>query len=80
MKLNKIAVKSIQILKNRGLAGISNVELAELIGTTKRRVYDVIAILKAAELINAKRTGDGTHLVWNNKEKINSIWAIINRR
>ena len=73
MKLNEIASKSIEILKSRGLAGISNVELAELIGTTKRRVYDVIAILKAAELINSERASHGTHLIWKGSKVVKQV-------
>ena len=64
MKLKEIAQKAIKVLKERGANGINNAELADLIGTPKRRVYDVIAILKAADLIQTERSGSGTHITW----------------
>lgn len=64
MKLKDIATKAIDEIRKRGDRGINNAELAELIETPKRRVYDVIAILKAADLISTVRDGKGTHLYW----------------
>ena len=64
MKLKEIAQEANKVLKERGSEGINNAELASMIGTPKRRVYDVIAILKAADLIRTNRSGAGTHLFW----------------
>ncbi len=64
MKLKEIAQEAIRLLKEKGKDGMNNAELARIIGTPKRRVYDVIAILKAADLIRTERSGAGTHLYW----------------
>ncbi len=64
MKLKEIAAHAIEIIKQRGTEGINNAELAKIVGTPKRRVYDVIAILKAANLITTERDGAGTRIYW----------------
>ncbi len=68
MKLKEIAARAIEIIKQRGEEGINNAELAEIIGTPKRRVYDVIAILKAANLITTEREGGGTRIFWTDDQ------------
>ena len=70
MKLKEIAEKAIAELKRHEDKGINNTELAKLIGTSKRRVYDVIAILKAASLIKTEREGSGTQIIWTYGEGI----------
>jgi len=72
MKLKEIAQEAIKLLKEAGNDGINNAELAATIGTPKRRVYDVIAILKAADLIRTERSGAGTHLYWVSTENPSS--------
>ncbi len=66
MKLEDIATKSIEIIKNSGENGISTSELANMLQVPKRRVYDVKAIMKAAGLINTSRDKNGTKMFWNN--------------
>jgi predicted transcriptional regulator len=68
MKLKDIASKAITIIKERGTEGVNNAELAEIINTPKRRVYDVIAILRAANLITTERSGAGTRIYWNQEQ------------
>ncbi len=69
MKLREIAAQAIEIIKERGAEGINNAELAQLVGTPKRRVYDVIAILKAANLITTERDGSGTRIYWTDESQ-----------
>ena len=64
MKLEEIARKSIDIIKERGEEGVSTSELAARLQVPKRRVYDVKAIMKAAGLINTSRDKHGTKLYW----------------
>lgn len=66
MKLKDVAAQAIEVIKERGADGVNNAELAELIGTPKRRIYDVIAILRAADLIATERSGAGTRIYWMN--------------
>ncbi len=69
MKLKEIADQAINVIKTRGTEGINNAELAEIVGTPKRRVYDVIAILRAANLITTERDGAGTKIFWLEKDE-----------
>ncbi|MCY3410036.1 MAG: hypothetical protein INQ03_00225 [Candidatus Heimdallarchaeota archaeon] len=65
MKLEEIARKSIDIIKEKGSDGVTTSYLAEVLQVPKRRVYDVKAIMKAAGLINTHRDRNGTRLYWN---------------
>lgn len=74
MKLEEIARKSIEIIKASGNDGVTTEELAKRLNVPKRRVYDVKAIMKAANLISTSRDKDGTKIVWNiaNDEPLSS--------
>ncbi len=65
MKLEEIARKSIDIIKEHGSEGVTTSYLADILSVPKRRVYDVKAIMKAAGLINTHRDRNGTRLFWN---------------
>lgn len=65
MKLEEIARRSIDIIKEHGSEGVTTSFLAEILQVPKRRVYDVKAIMKAAGLINTHRDRLGTRLFWN---------------
>ena len=65
MKLEEIAKKSIEIIKERGGDGLTTVELARSLNVPKRRVYDVKAVMKAANLITTTRDRDGIKIFWN---------------
>jgi sugar-specific transcriptional regulator TrmB len=64
MKLTDLSKKAINYLKDAGDKGINNIELAESLQMPRRRVYDVIAILKAAGLVESKREKGGTQVLW----------------
>lgn len=66
MKLEEIARRSIDIIKDHGTEGVTTSFLADELQVPKRRVYDVKAIMKAAGLINTHRDRNGTRLFWNN--------------
>ncbi|TFF89331.1 MAG: hypothetical protein EU549_01010 [Promethearchaeota archaeon] len=70
MKLIEIAKNSIKHLKNAGEKGINNIELAKTLNIPRRRIYDIIAILKAMDVINTQREKGGTRLIW----KGNSVY------
>jgi transcription factor E2F3 len=64
MKLTDLSKKAINYLKDAGDKGINNIELAESLQMPRRRVYDVIAILKAAGLVESRREKGGTLVLW----------------
>lgn len=65
MKLVDLAKRATQILQDAGEKGINNIELAEKLQMPRRRVYDIVAILQAAGLVEAKREKGGTRLFWS---------------
>ncbi len=64
MKLVKLAGEAIRLLRESGSEGIRSDELAEALGTPKRRVYDIIAILRALGNIRTTRRYNGTTISW----------------
>ena len=64
-----MAEKSVKILQECGEDGIKSDLLAERLDTPKRRVYDVIAVLKALDQVNTIRKFDGTTITWIDKSK-----------
>lgn len=69
MKLVELARESIKILKQCGEDGIKSDELALKLETPKRRVYDVIAVLKALGHVQTSRKFDGTTVIWIDRSK-----------
>ncbi|MFW9835524.1 MAG: hypothetical protein ACFFEK_16095 [Candidatus Thorarchaeota archaeon] len=69
MKLVDLAEESIRVLKECGDEGIRSDILAERLNTPKRRVYDVIAVLKALNQVRTTRKFDGTIVTWIDKAK-----------
>jgi hypothetical protein len=64
LKLVELALESVRILKEAGEEGIKSDILARKLNTPKRRVYDVIAVLKALNQVETTRKFDGTNIVW----------------
>ena len=64
LKLVELARKSVSILKEAGPEGIRSDELAEMLGVPKRRVYDVVAVLRALSQVATNRRFNGTTVVW----------------
>lgn len=64
MKLVDLAVRSVAILRESGASGIRSDILADRLQVSKRRVYDVIAVLKAAGLVSTRRRYNGTTVTW----------------
>ena len=58
-----------RIIKECGEDGIRSDILAEQLATPKRRVYDVIAVLKALEQVDTTRKFDGTTVIWIDRSK-----------
>ncbi len=69
VKLVNLARNSIAILKTHGEEGIRSDELAELLGVPKRRVYDVVAVLKSLDHVETKRRFNGTTVTWIDRSK-----------
>jgi CTP-dependent riboflavin kinase len=69
LKLVDLAKESVRVLKERGEEGIRSDILAETLETPKRRVYDVIAVLRALGQVETTRKFDGTIVTWNDKTK-----------
>ncbi len=64
MKLVELAQKCISLIKECGDEGIRSDIIALTIGVPKRRVYDVIAVLRALGLVRTRRRQDGTTVYW----------------
>ncbi len=64
-----LARDTIKLLKESGEDGIRSDVIAERLDTPKRRVYDVIAVLKAMGLVKTTRRFDGTTITWIDKMK-----------
>jgi len=64
LKLVELAQKSIELIEEAGTQGIRSDVLASMLQSPKRRVYDIVAILKALGLVTTKRKSDGTTLMW----------------
>lgn len=69
MKLVDLAIESVRVLKERGESGIRSDILAEILDTPKRRVYDVIAVLRAVGQVTTTRKFDGTIVTWIDRTK-----------
>ncbi len=69
MKLIELAENAARLLKESGEAGIRSDILAEQLDTPKRRIYDVIAVLKALGHVTTKRRFDGTTVTWIDRTK-----------
>jgi len=64
LHLRDMARKAIEILQEVGEEGCLILDLAYKLGVSRRRIYDIIAVLKAADLITTKRERRGTRIVW----------------
>ncbi|MFX1483354.1 MAG: hypothetical protein ACFFCP_09215 [Promethearchaeota archaeon] len=69
MKLVDLAKESVRVLKESGEIGIRSDILAETLDTPKRRVYDVIAVLRALGHVTTTRKFDGTIVTWIDRSK-----------
>lgn len=69
VKLVEIAERSIEVIKEEGEDGIRSDRLAERLETPKRRIYDVLAILKAMGKVETNRRFDGTTITWIDESK-----------
>ncbi len=69
LKLLELALESVRILKEAGEEGIKSDVLARRLDTPKRRVYDVVAVLKALGQVDTSRKFDGTTIVWIDHSK-----------
>ena len=78
MKLVDLSKKAINYLKDAGEKGINNIELAESLQMPRRRVYDVIAILRAAGLVESRREKGVTRVLWTSIPSIESTTASSN--
>jgi hypothetical protein len=64
LKLVELAHKSIELIEEAGPQGIRSDVLAGMLESPKRRVYDIVAVLRALGLVTTKRKSDGTTLMW----------------
>ncbi|MGQ4833045.1 MAG: hypothetical protein ACP6IS_03970 [Candidatus Asgardarchaeia archaeon] len=64
MKLYEIAARAIKILQEAGPEGIHSTELIKRLGIPRRRIYDIIAVFSAANLIRIVREKGGSKLYW----------------
>ncbi|MHA1722017.1 MAG: hypothetical protein ACTSXW_02970 [Candidatus Baldrarchaeia archaeon] len=64
MHLRDMAKEAIEILQKAGEEGCLVLELAYKLGVSRRRIYDIVAVLKAADLITTKREKHGTRIIW----------------
>lgn len=69
MKLVNLAREALKILQNCGDEGIKSEDLAASLSSPKRRVYDIIAVLKALDQVDTVRKFDGTTVTWIDKSR-----------
>ncbi|MDF1537519.1 MAG: hypothetical protein P1Q69_01270 [Candidatus Thorarchaeota archaeon] len=69
MKLVELAQRSVSILKEQGEEGIRSDELADRLDVPKRRVYDVVAVLRSLEQVETKRRFNGTTVTWIDRSR-----------
>ncbi|UCH05167.1 MAG: hypothetical protein JSW05_03105 [Candidatus Thorarchaeota archaeon] len=69
LKLIELAENAVRLLKESGEDGIRSDILADILDTPKRRIYDVIAVLKALGHVTTKRRFDGTTVAWIDQTK-----------
>lgn len=69
MKLVNLAREAFKILQACGDEGIKSEELAAILLSPKRRVYDVIAVLRALDQVQTERRFDGTTVTWIDRSK-----------
>ncbi|MHA1265627.1 MAG: hypothetical protein ACTSRS_10365 [Candidatus Helarchaeota archaeon] len=64
MKLIDLSRNTLKILQEAGEKGINYIELADKLTVPRRRIYDIIAILRATDLIEVNREKGGTRVFW----------------
>jgi hypothetical protein len=64
VKLVDLAREAIRQLKEHAEEGIRSDVLAEELNSPKRRVYDIIAVLRAMQRVETRRRFDGTTVTW----------------
>ncbi|MHA1960947.1 MAG: hypothetical protein ACW99U_11990 [Candidatus Thorarchaeota archaeon] len=64
MRLVELSGKLVSILKETYPEGIRNDVIGEMLDVPKRRVYDVIAVLKSLDMVTTSRRYDGTTVTW----------------
>jgi hypothetical protein len=69
LKLVNLAREALRILQECGGDGTKSDELAARLLSPKRRVYDIIAVLRALELVETVRRFDGTTVTWIDRSK-----------
>lgn len=69
LKLEEVARKAIELLKEAGENGINNVELALKLKVPKRRVYDIVNPLKPTGLIEVRKEKGKTKIFWLEKRE-----------
>ncbi|MFX1486713.1 MAG: hypothetical protein ACFFBS_06445, partial [Promethearchaeota archaeon] len=69
MKLSEITTTAVNLLKEAKEEGLNNIRLAQLLDMPRRRVYDIIAVLRAANLISTRREKGGTRVVWSDYDR-----------
>ncbi|TXT57429.1 MAG: hypothetical protein BAJATHORv1_10131 [Candidatus Thorarchaeota archaeon] len=69
VKLVDLAEEAVKVLKEQGEEGIRSDILAEQLDTPKRRVYDVLAVLRALNLVETNRRFNGTTVTWLDPKK-----------
>ena len=84
MKLYEIAVKALRYIQEAGPEGIHSIELIKKIGVPRRRIYDIIAVFSAANLIKVKKEKGGSRLFWieslpSTSKKINQMLDLISK-
>ena len=65
MKMEELTLQAIDLIKESGNEGVQPAWLAERFGVHKRRIYDLISILRPLGLIETKKDKGGTRIFWN---------------
>lgn len=64
MRLMEMTKRAVELLQRAGEQGYLNMELAVKLGVSRRRIYDIIAVLRAVDLIKTVKVRRGTRIIW----------------
>jgi len=64
VRLMEMTKRAVEILQKAGEQGCLNIELAWKLGVSRRRIYDIIAVLRAVDLIKTVKERRGTRIIW----------------
>ncbi len=70
MRMEEITQQAIALIKAKGEEGAASTWLAEELGVHKRRIYDLISVLRPLGIIETRKEKNVTKVIWRGTEGI----------